>query len=72
MENMKVIGNIKIRGNVPCLTCGEGTTCKMSGVPPLFGPGTTASSELCVRVEDQPEVWEKINRLGKKLHDRLS
>jgi multimeric flavodoxin WrbA len=72
MENMKVIGNIKIRGNVPCLTCGEGTTCKMSGVPPLFGPGTKASSELCVRVEDQPEVWEKINRLGKKLHDRLS
>jgi len=72
MENMKVIGNIKIRGNVPCLTCGEGTTCKMSGVPPLFGPGTKASSELCVRVEDQPEVWDKIIRLGKKLHDRLS
>ncbi len=72
MENMEVVGTIKIRGNVPCLTCGRGSTCKMSGVPILFGKGTKASSDFCVCVEDQPKVWEEINRLGHLLGDRLS
>jgi len=72
MENMKVIGTVLIRGNVPCLTCGEGSTCKMSGAKTLFGKNVKASSDLCVRVEDQPDVWEKINKLGHKLRDRLS
>ncbi|GAJ02711.1 unnamed protein product [marine sediment metagenome] len=56
MENMKVLGTVMIRGNVPCLTCGEGSTCKMSGARSLFGKNVEASSDLCVRVEDQPEV----------------
>ena len=71
-ESMKIIGTIKIRGNVPCLTCGEGSTCKMSGVPILFGESAKASSDLCISVEDQVEVMEKANRLGRKLGKRLS
>ncbi|MCP4760378.1 MAG: flavodoxin family protein [archaeon] len=72
MENMKVLGTISIRGNVPCLTCGEGTTCKMSGVPPIFGKGIIASSKLCTRVEDQVDVWNEILRLGRVLNEKLS
>lgn len=72
MENMKIVGSVKIIGNVPCLTCGEGGDCKMSGARQLFGPDAEISSNLCVAVEDQPEVWEKLNRLGKKLSKRLS
>ncbi len=72
MENMEVIGTIKIRGNVPCLTCGNGSTCKMSGVPTIFGKGVKASSDLCVSVEDQPETWKEINHFGQMLGDRLS
>jgi multimeric flavodoxin WrbA len=72
MENMKVIETILIRGNVPCLTCGRGSECKMSGVPLLFGKGTKASSDLCIRVEDQDKVQKQINRIGEVLHDRLS
>ena len=72
MENMKVVGSVKIMGNLPCLTCGEGADCKMSGARQLFGPDAEISSKLCVAVEDQPEVWEKLNRLGKKLGKRLS
>ncbi len=71
-EGMKIIGTIKIRGNVPCLTCGEGNTCKMSGVPILFGESAKASSDLCTSVEDQDGVLEKANRLGRKLSKRLS
>lgn len=72
MENMKIVGSVKIIGNVPCLTCGEGAHCKMSGARQLFGPDAEISSKLCVAVEDQPEVWEKLNRLGKKLSKRLT
>ncbi|MHA1257619.1 MAG: hypothetical protein ACTSPS_18695 [Promethearchaeota archaeon] len=72
MENMKIVGSVKIIGNVPCLTCGEGGQCKMSGARQLFSPNAEISSKLCVAVEDQPEVWEKLNRLGKKLSKRLS
>ena len=72
MERMEHVGTIKIKGNVPCLTCGQGSTCEMSGVPVLFGRGTKASSELCVGVEDQVVVWREIIRLGKLLGERLS
>ncbi|MBY8992252.1 MAG: flavodoxin family protein [Candidatus Lokiarchaeota archaeon] len=71
MENMKVIETILIRGNVPCLTCGRGSECKMSGAPVLFGKGTKASSDLCIRVEDQVDVQKQINQIGEVLHDHL-
>ena len=71
MENMKIIDTLLVRGNVPCLTCGRGSECKMSGVPILFGKGTKASSYLCIRVEDQLDVQKQINRIGEVLHDRL-
>jgi len=72
MENIKVVGSVKIMGNLPCLTCGEGADCEMSGARQMFGPDAEISSKLCVAVEDQPEVWDKLNRLGKKLGKRLS
>jgi len=72
MEKMKVIGSVKIMGNLPCLTCSEGADCEMSGAREMFGPDAEISSKLCVAVEDQPEVWDKLNRLGKKLGKRLS
>ena len=72
MENMKVIETILIKGNVPCLTCGRGSECKMSGVPLLFGKGTKASSDLCIRVEDQEKVQKQIIQVGKMLQERLS
>ncbi len=72
MERMEHVGTVLIKGNVPCLTCGQGSTCEMSGVPMIFGRGTKASSELCIDVENQAEVWREITRLGKLLGERLS
>ncbi|MHA2009693.1 MAG: flavodoxin family protein [Candidatus Hodarchaeales archaeon] len=72
MENMEIVDTIFIKGNVPCLTCGRGSECKMSGVSMLFGMGTKASSDLCIRVEDQSDVQERIKRVGKMLQESLS
>ena len=71
MDRMELIGQIKVEGNVPCLTCGEGDTCEMSGVKGLHGPDARASAEFCVAVEDQKEVWEEAHRLGQTIGDRL-
>ena len=71
MENMEVLDTILFKGNVPCLTCGRGSECKMSGVPMLFGKGTKASTDLCIRVEDQSDVQKKIRRVGEMLKARL-
>ena len=72
MENMQVISTIKIRGNVPCLTCGKGSECKMSGVPILFGKDIKATSDLCICVEDQIKVWKEIKPSGILLGKRIS
>jgi multimeric flavodoxin WrbA len=71
MERMEVVGQLKVNGNVPCLTCGHGDACEMSGVRSLHGADARASMEYCVRVEDQPGVWEEALRLGRLLGDRV-
>ncbi len=70
MENMEVVGTILVRGNLPCLTCGHGDDCKMSGIPILFGKDVKASSKLCTRVEDQKRVQKRINQIGELLRAR--
>jgi hypothetical protein len=71
MDRMEILGQIKVEGNVPCLTCGEGDTCEMSGVKGLHGADAKASADLCIRVEDQKEVWDEAQRLGQVIGERL-
>jgi multimeric flavodoxin WrbA len=72
MENMDVVGTILIKGNLPCLTCGHGSECKMSGIPLLFGKGVKASTDLCTRVEDQKKVQRQIRQVEELLNEHLS
>ncbi|MHA1969509.1 MAG: flavodoxin family protein [Candidatus Hodarchaeales archaeon] len=71
MERMNILGSIKIQGNVPCLTCGKGNICVMSGIPVLFGKGTKASKELCVDIESRSDTWKELQSYGKLLHDLI-
>jgi multimeric flavodoxin WrbA len=70
MERMEVMGQIKVNGNVPCLTCGHGDACEMSAVRILYGKEARASVDHCVRAEDQRKVWEAALRLGQLVGDR--
>ncbi len=67
MERMELVGQLQVGGNVPCLTCGKGDVCEMSGARQLFGPDAKISAELCVSVEDQKEVWDKALQLGETI-----
>ena len=72
MDRMKIIGQLTLKGNVPCLTCGHGDDCEMSGVPFLHGKNAKATAKNCVKVENQKQVWNKLQQLGKQLANQLT
>ncbi len=71
MERMELIGQLMVKGNLPCLTCGEGDECEMSGLRKRYGPDAKASDYPYTRVEDQKEVWEEAMRIGRLIGERL-
>lgn len=75
-EGMEVIGRLEAIGNPPCLSCGFGETCPMSGIPLAFPGETKIRPEMFSRVEDQVDLWNKAqelgNQLGDAVRDRLS
>lgn len=42
-ERMDLVGQLTIKGNIPCLTCGEGDECEMSGLKMMYGPDAKTS-----------------------------
>ncbi len=55
-EGMQNLGSIILLGNVPCIRCGHGDQCEMSGVKMLSGPGATVASVGVRCFADQPAM----------------
>ncbi len=70
-ERMELLGQMTISGNLPCLTCGKGDDCQMSGVSLLHGKDAKTADHGYCRVEDQAEVWGQAMALGRQMGDRL-
>lgn len=70
-ERMELVGQLSIQGNLPCLTCGQGDDCEMSGVQLLYGPDARTSAIGYNRVEDQEAIWAEAARLGNLIGERL-
>ncbi len=70
-ENMELVGQLTVQGNWPCVYCGEGETCVMSGFVKWFGPDAKTSDYPYTRVEDQKDIWENAARLGRRIGERL-
>ena len=70
-ERMEIVGQLSVQGNLPCLTCGEGDRCEMSGVKILYGQNAKTSDHRYSRVENQKEVWENAARMGRLIRERL-
>ena len=71
MERMELVGQVMVKGNIPCMTCGVGDDCEMSGLIKRYGPGAKSADYPYVRVEDQKEVWEEAMRIGRLIGDRV-
>ena len=70
-ERMDLVGQLTIQGTVPCLTCGKGDECEMSGLKMLYGSDAMTSDYGYSRVEDQEEVWEEAKQIGRLIGKRL-
>ena len=71
MERMELLGQVMIKGNLPCLTCGVGDECEMSGIKRHYGPDARSSDYSYSRVEDQKEVWQEAMRIGRLIGERI-
>lgn len=70
-EGMRFVGALKIQGNVPCIRCGFGDQCKMSGVRMLYGPTATIDSVGIKTFESQPLNVDAAGELGRKIAEAL-
>jgi multimeric flavodoxin WrbA len=70
-ERMDLVAQLSVHGNLPCLTCGEGDTCKMSAVTSMHGPDAITSECMYSRVEEQKDVWEETIRVGRRVGERV-
>lgn len=66
-EGMVNLGTLVVLGNVPCIRCGHGDECAMSGVKMLSGPEATVASVGVNRFETEPGLPEQAAELGRKI-----
>jgi len=71
-ENMDLLGQITIQGNIVCAFCGKGDDCEMSTFKTdLLDTSIKACDFKYNKVEDQKEVWEDAMRIGRLMGARL-
>lgn len=70
-EGMEFVGGVKVNGNVPCIKCGHGDECAMSGIKMLYGAEETVESIGVNNLEDQKEALKELKELGKAVAAKL-
>jgi len=66
-EGMESLGSMVVHGNVPCIRCGRGDACPMSGVKMLFGPEATVESVGVNTFEEDQSLLQTAKELGEKI-----
>jgi multimeric flavodoxin WrbA len=66
-EGMENLGSMIVHGNVPCIRCGRGDACPMSGIQMLFGPEATVESVGVNTFEENPSLLRQARELGEKI-----
>ncbi len=70
-EGMEFAGSVVMDGNVPCVKCGLGDECAMSGIKMLYGPDATVESVGIRCFEDQETVVQGARKLGEQIRTML-
>ena len=70
-EGINFLGAAKISGNVPCVKCGQGDECRMSGIKMICGSTATVDSIGINTFEQQPDTIKAARELGKKIAEEL-
>lgn len=70
-EGMTHLGSLVILGNVPCIRCGYGDTCKASGVKMIHGPEATVESVGVRAFEGDESLVETARQLAEKIRQSV-
>lgn len=70
-EGMDFLGDVRVQGNVPCIKCGSGDKCNMSGIAMLYGDEATVDSVGVKTFEAQPDAVAAAETLGQSIGKAL-
>lgn len=70
-EGMVNIGTLMILGNVPCIRCGHGDDCAMSGVKILEGPQATVASAPVHFPDADPKFDDAAREVGERIRQAV-
>jgi multimeric flavodoxin WrbA len=70
-EGMTNLGTMVIQGNVPCIRCGHGDDCSMSGIKMLYGPEASVASVGVKSFDDDSPLLTAAQDLARKLRDAV-
>ncbi len=71
MEGMIDVGSLIVLGNVPCIRCGHGDTCPVSGVKALHGADATVETVGANAIEDAPTTAEDARQIAEKIREAV-
>jgi len=66
-EGMENLGSLVVQGNVPCIRCGRGDACPVSGLKMVFGPQATVESVGVSTFEEDETLLATAKELGEKI-----
>jgi multimeric flavodoxin WrbA len=66
-EGILDIGSMVVVGNVPCIRCGHGDDCAVSGIKMVYGAEATVASVGVQSLESDPLAEENARQLGERL-----
>lgn len=66
-EGMNHVGSMVVLGNVPCIRCGHGDTCELSGIKMLHGPEASVASVGVHQLETDEQQLAAAEDLGRQL-----
>lgn len=66
-EGMSYMGAVHVPGNVPCISCGFGDACAVSGLGMIYGPEATVASVGVNCLVDNGEVMAAVEQLGREI-----
>ncbi|MCG8566828.1 MAG: flavodoxin family protein [Desulfobacterales bacterium] len=71
-EGMELVGQIRVQGNLPCVTCGRGDDCPQSAKPLLHGADIPCSDIPYADVQNNDALWRQAEEIGKKIKAGLN
>jgi hypothetical protein len=71
-EGMTDLGSLIVEGNVPCIRCGHGDDCRVSGIKMLYGPEATVESVGVKTFEEDDRLVAAAKALGERIREAVA